>query len=106
MDFNGADEPHPALTPSAVGMIRALHDHDSSEGRTEESNGQQPVVFCPIASVSIAIRLKAFAHATNSALPGGAETLLLAHASNGDAACQMLADNLNLKDGGSTHDQG
>ena len=106
MDIKLFQGEHPALLPSAVGMIRGLRDRDSSEVKSAESNGQKPVVFCPITTVSIAIRLKVFIHATNSALPSGAETLILAHAGNGDAVCKMLADDLNLNNGGSNHDKG
>ena len=106
MDIKFFQGEHPALLPSAVGMIRGLRDRDSSEAKSGESNGQKHVVFCPVTTVSIAIRLKVFAHATKSALPNGAEALILAHARNGDAACQMLADDLNLNNGGSNHDKG
>jgi hypothetical protein len=105
MDIKLFQGEHPALLPSAVGMIRGLRDRDSSEAKSAESNGQKPVVFCPITTVSIAIRLRVFATATNSALPSGAEALIIVHADNGDAVCQMLVDDLNLKNGGSNHDE-
>ena len=99
MDFKNSED-HPATQPSAVKMVRALINH--SDLKTEVS---KVPAFGPVTTVSIAMRLKLFANATNSQVANGVVALLQEHAVEGDLACKLLLNDLRKVSGVIDHGQ-
>ena len=60
-------------------------------------------VFGPVATVSLALRLRSLSMKTGAVVPAGLFDLLKHHASHGDEACALILMDLTTKPGGQQH---
>ena len=80
-----------AANPAAVNR--------SKKPQTTRSNE----IFGPVATVSLALRLRSLSRKTGAVVPSGLFDLLKHHASGGDEACALILMDLTTKTGGQQH---